>query len=120
MYFDATFFVRLYIEEAGFERVRYLVQQSETVTSSILGKRETYAALHGQLREGRIGQVGFQQAHDQFNQDNASTLLNWLPLSSAVIDRVHTTFLRLPSPTFLRTGDAIHLAIASEAGFKEI
>ncbi len=38
MYFDATFFVRLYIEEPGYERIRALVQNSEQISSSIVGK----------------------------------------------------------------------------------
>jgi len=47
-------------------------------------------------------------------------LLEWLPLTSSIVESVHAAYLKLPSAIFLRTGDAIHLATASEAGFKEI
>jgi len=120
MYFDATFFVRLYIEEPGYESIRTLVQNSEEVASSIVGKMETEAALHRQLRDGKINADGFEEAYRQFADDSASPLLKWLPLTEIVINRVHRVFAELPSDVFLRTGDAIHLVTASEGGFKEI
>jgi predicted nucleic acid-binding protein len=120
IYFDATFFVRLYVDEPGFEKIRSLVQQIVAVRSSILGKMETEAALHRQLREGRFSTRLFHEANTQFAQDCADQFIEWLPLTPAVVERVRGTFAHLPATTFLRTGDAIHLATASEAGFKEI
>ena len=120
IYFDATFFVRLYVDEPGFEKVRELVQNVVTVKSSILGKMETEAALHRQLREGRFGQQLFREAHLQFADDCSQRFIEWLPLSPVVIDRVRSVFLELPKDVFLRTGDAVHLVTAAEAGFKEI
>jgi len=120
IYFDAAFFVRLYIEEPGFEQIRSLVQSSSSIRSSIFGKMETEAALHRQVREGKISPQAFRMANQQFAQDYAGGLLIWLPLTTSIIDRVHEVYLNLPAHVFLRTGDAIHLATASEAGFKEI
>jgi predicted nucleic acid-binding protein len=120
MYLDAAFFVRLYIEETGFERIRTLVKDSDSISSSILAKMETEAALHRQLREGKISARGFRQAHEQFTQDQARALIRWLPVSGSIVERVHFAFLNLPPNIFLRAGDAIHLATASEAGFKDI
>jgi predicted nucleic acid-binding protein len=120
IYFGATFFVRLYVDEPGFEKIRSLAQPVVAIRSSILGKMETEAALHRQLREGRFGPRLFQEANNQFIQDCSDQFIEWLPLTEIVIERVRLTFAHLPSTTFLRTGDAIHLATAAEAGFKEI
>jgi len=120
IYFDATFFVRLYVDEPGFEKIRDLVQNVVAVRSSILGKMEIEAALHRQLREGRFSESLFREAHLQFADDCSRQFIEWLPLSPVVIERVHSLFLHLPKNIFLRAGDAIHLATAAEAGFKEI
>ncbi len=120
IYFDATFFVRLYVDEPGFEKIRGLVQQVVAIRSSILGKMETEAALHRQLREGRFNARLFHEANAQFVQDCADQFIEWLPMTPSIIERVRSTFAHLPATVFLRTGDAIHLATASEAGFKEI
>lgn len=120
IYFDATFFVRLYVEEPGFARIRALVAKEDSLCSSILAKMETEAALHRQLRESKLSAHTFDLAHRQFAIDQQNQSIEWIPLKPAVIDLVHSTFLRLPSNIFLRTGDAIHLATAAEAGFKAI
>jgi predicted nucleic acid-binding protein len=120
IYLDATFFVRLYVDEPGFEKVRGLVQRVVAVRSSILAKMETEAALHRQLREGRFNALLFREANAQFADDCAKQFIEWLPLTPAVVECVRSTFLKVPSNVFLRAGDAIHLATASEAGFKEI
>lgn len=81
---------------------------------------ETEAAMHRHFREGKIGAEALRQANGQFEHDQQEGLLEWLPLSLSVIESVHLAYLKLPPAIFLRTGDAIHLATASEAGFKEI
>jgi predicted nucleic acid-binding protein len=120
IYFDATFFVRLYIEENRFEEVRAVARTTPVISSSIIAKMETEAALHRHFREGKIVLRALQQANDQFSDDQQHELVEWLPLAPSIIERVHWAFLNLPASVYLRTGDAIHLATASEAGFKEI
>lgn len=56
IYFDATFLVRLYVEEPRYANVRALPSSNEVVVSSVLGKLETEAALHRKLREGALDQ----------------------------------------------------------------
>ncbi len=120
IYFDATFFARLYVDEIGAEQVRSVAQQTAGLRSSILGKMETEAALHRHFREAKIEEHALQVAHAQFTYDQQNKLIDWLPLTSSIIEKVHWAFLKIPASVFLRTGDAIHLATASEAGFKEI
>jgi len=76
--------------------------------------------MHRHFREGKINFKALEQANGQFEYDQKEGMLEWLPLTTSVIESVHLAYLQLPATTFLRTGDAIHLATASEAGFKEI
>jgi len=58
--------------------------------------------------------------HRQFFDDLRWGLIELLPLTTTVIDQVSNAFLHLPANVVLRAGDAIHLATAAEAGFREI
>ena len=120
IYFDATFLVRLYFDDPGFGKVRALVGNADTVSSSILGKMETEAALHRKFRERALTHYALTEINQQLLDNSADYLHQWLSLTPAVMNRVHAAFLGLPANVFLRTGDAIHLATAAEAGFKEI
>ena len=44
----------------------------------------------------------------------------WLSLTGAVLRRVADIFKSLPPTTFMRAGDALHLASAADKGFAEI
>jgi predicted nucleic acid-binding protein len=118
-YFDAAFLARLYVEDAGFREVRK-VARNAVIQSSITGKMETEAAFHRKFREGFLDGNDHAEVHNQFLDDIGWGLIDLLPLTPAVIERVSTAFLGMPADVVLRAGDAIHLATASEAGFKEI
>ena len=76
--------------------------------------------MHRHFREGKISAQLLDLAYRQFEHDQRDEMLEWLTLTSSVVESVHNTFLNLPSTVYLRTGDAIHLATAAEAGCKEI
>ncbi len=120
IYFDATFLVRLYVEEPGYQTIRELAGRADAVKSSIIGKMETEAAFHRKFREGTLDQKVLSDANKQLVDDHRYELIIWLPLSPSIVETVHHVFLNLDANVFLRTGDAIHLATAAEAGFKEI
>ena len=121
IYFDATFLVKLHLREPGSERVlEFVRQKNDIVASFIMAKMETAAAFHRKYREGSMTHASLLKAQEQVSREIEMGRLAWLPLSPVIVDRVHQIFLDLPSTVFLRTGDAIHLATASEAGFKEI
>jgi predicted nucleic acid-binding protein len=56
----------------------------------------------------------------QFADDIRADAVRWLPLSPAILDRVRVDFETLPTRNFLRASDALHLAIASENGFRQL
>ena len=121
IYFDATFLVKLHIKEPGSELIGALVRRrNDVVASSVMAKLETVAAFHRKHREGSLIHGAVLKAAEQLSREIETGRIVWLPLTSEIIERVHDVFLNLPATVFLRTGDAIHLATASEAGFKEI
>jgi len=118
-YFDAAFLARLYVEDDGFQEVRR-VARNAVIQTSIIGKMETEAAFHRKFREGFLDEKDHAEVHRQFFDDLRWGLIELLPLTTTVIDQVSNAFLHLPANVVLRAGDAIHLATAAEAGFREI
>jgi predicted nucleic acid-binding protein len=119
IYLDACYIARLYVEDHGFDAVRALAA-TDDIVCSIHGMVEIYATFHRKYREGAIDSPRLRALMAQFDSDCDDRGFQWHPLSLAVIDRVHATFLTLPSSAALRAGDAIHLACAAEVGVPAI
>jgi len=62
----------------------------------------------------------YQSVLQQFAEDIHADAFRWLPLSPSVLDRIRVDFETLPRRNFLRASDALHLAIASENGFRQL
>jgi len=121
IYFDATFLVKLIIDEPGSGKVlEFVRERDEVIASSITSRVEVISALHRKHREGVITQGSMLKAHRQFFWEIEAGRISCIVLSRSIVERVEDTFQKLPPTIFLRAGDAIHLATAVEAGFKEI
>ena len=81
---------------------------------------KTEVTFHRKLRERELTSSNLRFLHQQFQGDIEEGRVKWFHISQPIVDLVGQTFRTLPANVFLRTGDAIHLATASEAGFKEI
>lgn len=119
IYCDTSYLVRLYQDEPGADLVRELCSKNEIATS-MHSKAELPAALHRCWREGRIRMDSFPVLMAQFEAEVAAGAIHWLSLSNSLLDGMIHRFRRIPVAVFLRAADALHLACASEHGFKEV
>src|SRR5437867_3612722 len=116
LYFDTSYLVRLYLDDAGCERVRVL-GGAERGRFLLARQAEILCSLHRALREGRLNAEAYQAQRDQFHSDHEAEACNWLPLTDATLARLDRILSTAPASTFLRSADALHLACAAENGF---
>jgi predicted nucleic acid-binding protein len=119
IYLDSTCLVRLYFEDAGYKRVRALAA-SDSVACAQHGRTEVISAFHRKLRERAISLRLYEIALQQFLNEMRGGAFRWLPLSENAFERAEPVYARLPATILLRAADALHLATASENGFREI
>ncbi|MBI3247536.1 MAG: type II toxin-antitoxin system VapC family toxin [Deltaproteobacteria bacterium] len=119
-YFDSNYLFRLYWEDPGFVEVRACASRFPSLSCAVHGRVEVISTCHRKFREGAASNEQFRLLVQQFQNDCAQSAFTWLPLTSAVFQRVEEAYLHAPASTFLRAADALHLACAREYGFTEI
>jgi predicted nucleic acid-binding protein len=119
IYFDTSYLARLYVGDTGWERVRALAR-TDRIACAVHGKAEAIAAFHRKFREGAASRTTLAGLLKQFESDCAADAFEWLALSPNILTRVGNCYATLPATIHLRSGDALHLACAAEAGFKEL
>jgi len=119
IYFDASYLVRLYYSDRGFEEVRHLAS-TDNLACGQHGQAEVIAAFHRKYREGGLTLTAYRSLLQQFADDIQADAFTWLPLSPAILERVHAKFETLPVKNFLRASDVLHLAVATENGFRQL
>ena len=120
IYFDTCLLVKLYLDEPGAPAIREMAEAAPVIVSSTIAAAEFASALHRHQREGRLNGMAMRAVHAQFTADRDAGLIRLLPLTEAFIDRTVLVYQRLPAAVALRAADALHLATAAEAGFREI
>jgi len=119
LYFDTSYLVRLHTRDPGWEKVRALAA-TDTLACGLHGQAEAVAAFHRKFREGAINAKELSQLLAEFDRDCKAGAVDWLPLSTVVMERLSKAFLSLPATVHLRAADAMHLACAAENALKEI
>ena len=119
IYFDTSYLVRLYYQDPGADAVRVLAA-TDHVASATHGQAEMVAAFHRKLREGVIRPAAYNALLAQLRAHIEAGAFQWLAQDQEVFLRIRHVYQKLPATVFLRAADAIHLATASEAGFRII
>ena len=119
LYWDTSYLVRLHTRDPGWEKVRALAG-TDSLVCCRHGQAEAVAAFHRKFRERAINATELGQLLAEFDRDCKAGAVDWLPLSTTVIERLVTTYKGLPATIHLRAADAMHLACAADNSFKEI
>jgi predicted nucleic acid-binding protein len=119
IYFDTSYLVRLYYQDAGADEVRALAA-TDHVACAAHGQAEMMAAFHRKLREGVIRPSAYAALFGQVQAHIDAGAFRWLAQDAEVLLRIRHFYRKLPASVFLRGADAIHLATAAEAGFRII
>ncbi|MGQ0655405.1 MAG: hypothetical protein ACT4P4_24615 [Betaproteobacteria bacterium] len=72
------------------------------------------SAFHRKWREGGFSEMVFGEVSEQFADDCAAGLWQWLPLMPALIEASARAVRAIPQTVFLRAADALHLSCARE------
>jgi predicted nucleic acid-binding protein len=119
LYFDTACLFRLYSTEPGWEEVRALADGSTGVASAWHARAEFASVLLRKRREGHPGQAVLV-VRRQFRHDLRRGVVRLLPPEEPVMSRLERVLEESPPETFLRAGDALHLASAAVYGFAEV
>ena len=117
IYFDTSYLVRLYYQDAGAEVVRALAA-TDHVACATHGQAEMMAAFHRKLREGAIRPTAYAALMGQVRAHIEAGAFRWLAQDGEIFSRLRNVYQKLPAVVFLRAADAIHLATAAESGFR--
>jgi predicted nucleic acid-binding protein len=119
LYFDTSYLVRLHTRDPGWEKVRALAA-TDSLACGLHGQAEAVSAFHRKFREGAIDEKEFHELLVEFDRDCQAGAFYWLPISTAVMERLKKAFRSLPPSVHLRAADAMHLVCAAENALKEV
>jgi len=119
-YLDTSCLLKLYVREQGSDELAAWLTGRNNLVCARHGRLELISALKRHQRENRLNTFGLKQALARLEVDEASRLIEWLPVGDGLIDAAGAKIAELPPTVFIRAGDALHLACARETGLKEI
>lgn len=120
LYFDASYLFRLYSQEFGHEAVKDLLTGGNTVASAQHARAEFASIVLRHRREQSDRDDFLIELHEQFLDECRQREIHLFPLGNTVFDRIEAVLRGSPRSTFLRAGDALHLACAAVNGFSEV
>jgi predicted nucleic acid-binding protein len=120
IYFDTSYLAKCYLRESGSEAVRGLAGGQMSLACCEYGRLELLVSFHRNLREGLLTKAEYRTVIRQFESDDASGIWIWLTITADLLRKAASRIIGLPPSTFVRAGDALHLACAAENGFAEI
>ena len=120
LYFDSAYLVKCYLADPESEKLRSLFVRAKTVCSSALCLAEVACALHRVVREKTVTAAQAADVRLEFTSHVEEGSIKLIPVSESILHAVQSFVAAMPANSFLRAGDAIHLATARHEGFSEI
>lgn len=120
MYFDTAYIAKFYFNEPDSLGVRQLVQTADAILSSLWALAEFHGVIHRRLREGSLSPNDAHELSSRFYQHVQEGLWRLIPVHDAMLRRTSALIVSAPPDLFIRTGDAVHLMTAREAGEREV
>lgn len=120
IYFDAAYIAKCYLNEPGADRVRRVAYSADGLASCELARLEFASIVTRHLRERHVTRREATAIVKDFEQDEKDGVWRWFGVTSALLEKARDAVLRIPGPTFVRAGDALHLACAQEHGFRDV
>ena len=120
MYLDSAYIAKYYLNERDAEAVRRLIQGAESLVSSEWSLVEVTCAFHRHLRQGHLTTSQYQGLSRAFRKHIREELWILIPLTSRLLSRVSAAMDSLTSHVYLRSGDAVQLITAQDAGESEV
>ncbi len=120
IYFDAAYIAKCYLNEPGADRVRAVAHGADGLASCELARLEFASILKRHVRERHVTRREMTAIVKEFKEDERNGVWRWFGVTSELLEKARNAVLHIPGTTFLRSGDALHLACAEEHGFQEV
>jgi predicted nucleic acid-binding protein len=120
IYFDAAYIAKCYLNEPGADRVREVAYGADGLASCELARLEFASILKRHVRERHVTRREMTAILKEFEEDEHNGVWRWFGVTSDLLEKARKAVLDIPSPVFLRSADALHLACAEEHGFQEV
>ena len=118
--FDAAHLATCHLNEPGAGRVRAAAYAADGLASCELARLECASILTRHVREHHVTRREMTAILKEFEEDEKNGVWHWFGVTSGLLEKARKAVLDIPSPVFLRSGDALHLACAEEHGFAEV
>jgi predicted nucleic acid-binding protein len=120
MYLDSAYIVKFYLNEPDSSAVRALIARADSLVSSGWALTEVACAFQRKLRERRLDTAEYQELLRAFRAHTEERLWEFIPITDRVFSRLTAVLNVAPPTSYIRAGDALHLATASDLGETEI
>jgi predicted nucleic acid-binding protein len=120
MYLDSAYIAKWYLNEPDSHAVRERVRGADSLISSAWSIGEVTCAFHRHLRQGELSPPQFRELLRIFHDHIERGIWTLVPVSEQLLKRVSLRMGAIPAAVYLRTGGAVQLASAQEAGEVEV
>lgn len=117
MFLDSAYIAKFYLNEPDSAKVRQLIQTADSaLVMSEWSVVEVTCAFHRHLRQGELSTTQYQELLKEFIKHVDAEIWTVVPLNHYLVERTVAGMKSVPANMWLRSGDAVQLASAQQAG----